>query len=438
MLRPSCLAATAGREEGISVQTRRTVRILGALVGATAALTLMTSVAHADGEAVNGTLLTNEREPVAGVTITVTDDSGFSESATTGDDGRWEVPLPASGEYTVTLEEDTLPDGTATPVKNPVVTEVASGVVKPVLFVLGARAFQTTSTWERVAQLTVDGLRLGLLLALAAVGLSMIFGTTGLTNFAHGELIAFGALMAYTFHVQIGMPLIVGGALAVVATALFGALQDRGLWYPLRKRGTGLIAMMIVSIGLALVLRNLFLIIYGGGPLPYNDFQAQAGLEIGPVKVTPANLVIMGLAVVVLAGSAWILLKTRLGKATRAVADNPALAATAGIDVERVILFVWTTGAALAGLSGVLIGVGQQPQWNLGVIYLLLIFAAVTLGGLGTALGAVVGSLIIGLLLQLSTLVIPSELQAVGALGLLIVVLLVKPEGLLGRRGRVG
>ncbi len=306
------------------------------------------------------------------------------------------------------------------------------------LFVLGARAFTTTSEWKKIAQLSIDGLRVGLLIALAAVGLSMIYGTTGLTNFAHGELITFGALIAYTLNVSVGLPLWLAGILATVASGLFGLFQDRLLWFPLRKRGTGLVAMMIVSIGLALVLRNIYLIFYGGGPLPYNEYQAQAGLHIGPITVTPASLITMGLAIIVLAASAYALLRTRLGKATRAVSDNPALAATAGIDVERVILVVWTVGAALAGLAGVLIGVTQQPQFNLGQIYLLLVFAAVTLGGLGTALGAVIGSVLIGLLLSLSTLVIPSELQVVGALVVLIVMLMVRPSGLLGRRGRVG
>lgn len=418
---------------------RRSVQLASALIVLMSALVLSAGTAAADGESLIGTLLTNDRAPVAGVTITATNDSGFSKTATTDADGRWEITVPESGSYSVTLEEDTLPDGTATPVKNPIDTVVNPSSPRVVLFVLGARAFETTSQFERISQLTIDGLRTGLLIALAAVGLSMIFGTTGLTNFAHGELVTLGALLAYTLHVTMGLPLILGGILAVVLSALIGGtVQDRLLWYPLRRRGTGLIAMMIVSIGLALVLRNVFLIIYGGGPLPYRDFQAQPGMEIGPIKLTQANLAIMIISILVLAISAYLLLKTRLGKATRAVADNPALAATAGIDVERVIVVVWTFGAGLAALAGVLIGVGQQPQFNLGQIYLLLIFAAVTLGGLGTAFGAVVGSILIGLLLSLSTLVIPSELNAVAALAVLILVLLVRPQGLLGRRGRVG
>jgi branched-chain amino acid transport system permease protein len=146
----------------------------------------------------------------------------------------------------------------------------------------------------------------------------------------------------------------------------------------------------------------------------------------------------MALAIVVLLAVAYALLRTRIGKATRAVADNPALASASGIDVERVIKVVWVTGAALAGLAGVLLGVAQQVNWQMGFQILLLIFAAVTLGGLGTAFGALVGALVVGLFIEMSTLFIPTELKSVGALGILIVILLVRPQGLLGRRERVG
>jgi branched-chain amino acid transport system permease protein len=135
---------------------------------------------------------------------------------------------------------------------------------------------------------------------------------------------------------------------------------------------------------------------------------------------------------------AYFLLRTRIGKATRAVADNPALAAASGLDVERVIRIVWVSGSALAGLAGVLLGIAQQVNFQMGLQILLLIFAAVTLGGLGTAFGALVGSIIVGLFVEMSTLVIPAELKTVGALAILIVILLVRPQGILGRAQRVG
>jgi branched-chain amino acid transport system permease protein len=134
----------------------------------------------------------------------------------------------------------------------------------------------------------------------------------------------------------------------------------------------------------------------------------------------------------------WALSTTRLGKATRAVSDNPALASASGIDVNLVIRVVWIGGAALAGLGGVLIGLSQQVEYQMGFKTLLLVFAAVILGGLGTIWGSIVGAMLVGLFIQLSTLVIPIELQNAGVLAVLIVVLLVRPQGILGRRERVG
>ena len=132
------------------------------------------------------------------------------------------------------------------------------------------------------------------------------------------------------------------------------------------------------------------------------------------------------------------LLRTRIGKATRAVADNPALAAASGINVDAVIRVVWVVGGALAALSGILLAMGQGMNYQLGLQILLLVFAAVTLGGLGTAFGALIGSIVVGIFIEVSTLVLPTELKNVGALLVLILVLLVRPQGILGRRERIG
>ncbi|NTW41172.1 MAG: branched-chain amino acid ABC transporter permease, partial [Cellulomonadaceae bacterium] len=130
---------------------------------------------------------------------------------------------------------------------------------------------------------------------------------------------------------------------------------------------------------------------------------------------------------------------TRVGRATRAVSDNPALASASGISVERIIRLVWTAGAGLAALGGVLIALYfNSTSWNMGGTILLLMFAAVTLGGLGTAYGALAGSLVIGLVAEMSSLVIPSDMRYAGALLILIIVLLVRPQGILGRAERVG
>jgi len=424
---------------------RRLAAVTGALVvGFLALLLLAPQASAADTEYSIGGRLNNQvgtqKVPVPGVSVNVTG-AGFTGSGTSAADGSWRVDVPAEGEYDVTLDQASLPSGIALtdPSRGTIHTTVKPpSVNRTVIFPLGESTQKTTSQWTQVAQLTVEGVRFGLLIALGAVGLSLIYGTTGLTNFAHGEMLTFGALMTWVANVSLHIPLVLAAIIGLGLSAGFGWLQNTALWRPLRKRGTGLLAMMIVSIGLALLLRNVFLFFVGGDKRAYAEFSGMAGLPLGPVSLTPSDLVSMVIALVALALVVIAVQKTRLGKATRAVADNPALASSAGIKVEGVIQSVWIVGALMAGLSGILLGFTQQVSYLMGFQVLLLIFAAVTLGGLGTIWGAIVGSLVVGLFLQLTTLIIPPELKNVGALLVLIVILLVRPYGLLGRSERVG
>jgi branched-chain amino acid transport system permease protein len=386
---------------------------------------------------------TQARDAVEGATVTVR--KGRSEVATGTTDARGTARLavPGPGGYDVRLDTGSLSGPTAKlkPQRNPIATTVNAGEPRAVAFRLskaGARVATSDVSGQRVGQLIASGLRFGLIIALAAVGLSVIFGTTGLTNFAHSELITFGALVAFYANTKVGLHIIPAALVAVVVSALFGYVNDRVLWGPLRRRGTGLIAMMIVSIGLSLFLRYLYLFFFGGSTQTYVQYRTQAGVGFGGVALPPKDLIGMAVEVVVLLAVAVALRRTRLGKATRAVSDNPALASASGINVDRVIRTVWTAGGALAGLSGVILGLAQGVSYIMGFQIVLLVFAAVTLGGLGTAFGAIIGSLIIGVLTEVSTLFIPSELKSVGALVVLILILLLRPQGILGRAQRVG
>jgi branched-chain amino acid transport system permease protein len=146
----------------------------------------------------------------------------------------------------------------------------------------------------------------------------------------------------------------------------------------------------------------------------------------------------MGLILIVLIAVALMLQRTTIGKAMRAVSDNRDLAASSGIDVDRVIVFVWALGGGLAALGGVLFALNERIRFDSGFALLLLMFAGITLGGLGTAYGALVGAFVLGLFVQISTLWIPSELKNAGALAVLALVLLVRPQGILGRAERIG
>jgi branched-chain amino acid transport system permease protein len=379
--------------------------------------------------------------PIEGVTLEVLDQEGATVGeAETDAEGVAAVPIPGGGTYDVRLDEDSLPDGTE--LSNPDQVNLQDvqvlGFSTTVQFPIGLQEGAGGLDLDRIMGLLISGVKFGLIIALASLGLSLVFGTTGLTNFAHGELITLGAMLTFGFNVGIGMSLFLALPLAVLVMMAFGWAQDVGFWRPLRKRGTGNIALMIVSIGMAIFLRNLFLYIYGGTNRNYGQYATQGPLEWGPVSITPKEIVIIVVATIVLVAVSLALSRTRLGKATRAVADNPALASSSGINVSSVITLVWIMGTGLAGLAGALLGLAQGSEYQMGVKILLLVFAAVTLGGLGTIWGAMAGSLIVGLLTELSTLVIPGELKYVGALVVLIVVLVVKPQGIFGRRERVG
>ena len=402
----------------------------------------LASTAHAEpATKLYGVVTVSEGKALPGIGISVVGPEEFSAKVTTDAEGSWEVPIVSKGTFSATINVDDLPEGQAltNPEKSTAKANVFMlGVDLRLLFPIGPGVVQA-SLLERSAQLTLDGILLGLVIALAALGLSLIFGTTGLTNFAHGEILTLAGLLTYYLSAIAGLPVLVAAPLAVILGAVIsGFLQDKYLWKPLRRRGTGLIAMLVVSIGFAIFLRYFFLFIFGGDTRQLPQYAGQAGLELGLVNITPKSILTSAIGVLFIIGATLWLLRTRMGKASRAVADNPALASASGIDVQKVIRAVWILGAALASYAGVIVTVNQGVSFLMGQDMLLLIFAAVTLGGLGTANGALVGSLIIGLFVQLSTLFIPTELKYVGALIVLILILIIRPQGILGKKERIG
>ena len=388
-----------------------------------------------------------EGEPLEGVELTV-DGPGGEQTVETDADGQWAVGVPErNADYTVTLNEDTLPEGIAVIDEtgedtSPNVREVTVGPGGRVTtnFFIGEGERNTTGFGDQLVERLVNGVNFGLMLALAAIGLSLVYGTTGISNFAHGEMVTFGALIALLFAVGLSLPLLVAVPLAVIVSGAFGYAMDAGLWRPLRRRGLGVVQLMIVSIGLSLALRYIFQMFVGGGTLQLpNPLSGVIPLP-GSIVLTWMDLVSMLISVVVIIIFALWLTRSRIGRATRAVSDNPSLAAASGIDVDGIVRIVWILAAALAGLSGVLWAYFRPGiKWDMGTSILLLLFAAVVLGGLGTALGALVGSLIVGILVETTSLFgVPDDLKYVGALVVLILILLFRPQGILGRKERVG
>ncbi len=403
--------------------------------------------------------------PVVGVIIRVTDAAGTEVGSVTSDaEGNFSIAVPGPGEYTVAIDTATIPPGVSLADLEATTrtVQVNPGDQNRALFRLvegdqgeAAGAGKHEITFRQIAQRALDGLKLGIYLALAAIGLSLIYGTTGLTNFAHGEMVSIGALAAYFFNYYglagvigfIGGPgpfgegvhIVFAALLALIVSAAVGWTFDAGIFGPLRRRGVGIFAQMVVTIGLSILLRYLLQYLVGGRSKFYRG-STQEAWDIGPAQIAPKDVLMMGLAVLVLVGVAVYLQRTRMGRAMRAVADNKDLAASSGIDVEGVIRYVWIGGAVLAGMGGVFIGMSDQVSWDMGTAILLLLFAGVTLGGLGTAYGPLVGSVIIGLGTQLSTVgtYLPIELKNVGALAAMVAILLFRPQGILGRSERIG
>ncbi|MFM8626326.1 MAG: branched-chain amino acid ABC transporter permease [Actinomycetota bacterium] len=387
------------------------------------------------------------KTPVAGVTITATGTTG-PITGTTDATGKVTLKVPKQGDYEVVLDTASLPTGVEASPDSPTTFTVSfsSGVTigsgaKTVNFFVGDTQRVTINRWELLPQTLVNGIKYSLIIAMCAIGLSLIYGTTGLTNFAHGEIVTIGALV--TFWLNQGGPelhLLVAAPFGVAASALLASGFERQIWRPLRRRGISLTSMTIVSIGLAIGIRYVYLFFFGGRNRRYRQYVGDPEIDFGPFGVTPRDLGIMAISTVVVVGVSMFLLRARLGKAIRAVSDNPDLASATGINTNRIILTVWLIGGALAGLGGVMLGAATGTQWDMGNILLLLMFAAITVGGLGNPFGALVGAFVVGMFTELWTWVFPNvvELKTLGALITLVVILLVRPQGFLGKKERIG
>lgn len=397
------------------------------------------STESATGEQAQGRLVDGEGVPVEGVILTATESGDDVGEAESDSDGRWELPLPGPGTYDIAIDLASLPEGVGVRENAPDSreVEVGEGQQKNVLFSLGD-AVTSSSTWyTELAQRLLDGIGFGALIGITAVGLSLIFGATKLINFAHGELVTVGAVVTWALNAA-GLHVILAALVTVPLVGLLAGGMEVGLWRPMRRRGVNLVSMFIATIGVALIIRQLVVVFYGGTPQSYAQYSLQEELVLGPVGITPRDLITMILSLLVLSGVGLLLTKTKIGTQIRAVADNRVLAEASGIDSDRITIVVWVLGGSLAAIGGVFYGLQELVSWNMGLNMLMLMFAAVILGGLGNPFGAFVGSMVIGILAQLSTAFFDSELQVVVALLLMILTLLVRPQGILGRSERVG
>jgi neutral amino acid transport system permease protein len=300
------------------------------------------------------------------------------------------------------------------------------------LILLFVAILVATKGLHDVAQAGLIGLSTGSVYALGAVGLTLVYGILKLVNFAHGDFLTFGAFMAYLVNVTWGVPLVFGILFAMVMTALLGVLFERVMWAPMRAKRAGLLQLVLMSIGLA------FLIRYGiqyvaGTEIRQLDVNNVATVQFLGLRIGRTQLIVIAIGFAVLLAVGVMLRYSLLGKQMRALADNLELAETAGIDTSRVVLYTWVFAGALAGLAGVLAGAVTDVRPELGFALLLPIFAAVVLGGIGDAFGALAGGILLGLVIEWSTLFIDFRWKAAVGFGVLILALIVRPQGIFGR-----
>jgi branched-chain amino acid transport system permease protein len=298
-----------------------------------------------------------------------------------------------------------------------------------------------------------NGLLLGIIISVASVALSLLYGVTRIVNFAHGEIIALGAIATLFFSSPIdyrilfldkfsplGLNFAFSCILAVIVCGLFGGLLELILFRPLRKGNVGNIAVLVVTIGLSIFIRHLYLL-FATGKVQNFPLELQRRQTYLFFDMTPRNLkvLIIGILVMILIG--LLLTYTKLGKAMRAVRDSEELSSVSGINSDNIILITWISSSMLAGLAGVFQATINDVRWNMGFLILLLIFAGTVLGGIGTSFGAMVGGLIIGILVQVSV-GLPfmeghTEAKNAVALGIMIVILLFRPQGIFGQKERI-
>ncbi|MGF1479731.1 MAG: branched-chain amino acid ABC transporter permease [Cyanophyceae cyanobacterium] len=279
-----------------------------------------------------------------------------------------------------------------------------------------------------IAQLFFNGLAVGSIIALSAVGLTLTYGILRLSNFAHGDFMTLGAYLTWvanTNGVNIWLSILVGAAGTIGAMLLSELL----LWKPMRDRRASSTTLIIISIGLALFIRSAILLIWGSGNQSY-ALPLVPALDIGGVRVAFYRLIVIGLAIIATLGLYFLLQNSKIGKAMRAVADNLDLARVSGINVERVVLWTWILTGFLTAAAGALYGLIAVVRPNMGWFLILPLFASVILGGIGNPYGAIAGGLVIGLAQELSVPLLGSQYKLGVALLVMVLILLVRPQGL--------
>ncbi len=277
-------------------------------------------------------------------------------------------------------------------------------------------------------QLIFNGLAVGSILALSAIGLTLTYGILRLSNFAHGDFMTLGAYLTWVANTN-GLNIWLSMLLGAVGTILGMLIAEFLLWKPMRDRRASPTTLIIISIGLALFLRNLILLIWGSSNQSY-DLPVVQAIQVGDLRLAYYRLIVIGLTLLAIAGVYFLLQNSKIGKAMRAVADNIDLARVSGINVEQVVLWTWIITGTLTALAGGMYGLITVVRPNMGWFLILPMFASVTLGGIGNPYGAIAGAFVIGLAQELSVPLLGSQYKAGVALLIMVLILFIRPQGI--------
>ncbi|MFZ5587713.1 MAG: branched-chain amino acid ABC transporter permease [Thermodesulfobacteriota bacterium] len=284
---------------------------------------------------------------------------------------------------------------------------------------------------EQLSQYVMSGLTTGAVYALVALGFCLIYNATHIVNFAQGDFLSLGGLLLYSLLHAAGLPLPLAFLLTVAGAALAGAALERLAIRPAKSRE--ITVLIFITVAASVLMRGVFKEIWGKQALAVPSFSPETPLRLLGATFTPQNLWVLGVTLMAIAVLAWFFNRTLTGKAMRAVALNPRAAALMGIDVNRMVMLSFALAGGLGAVAGMLITPITTVSYQVGVLIGLKGFAAAVLGGYGSFAGAIAGGLLLGLLESLGAGVISSAFKDVIAFVVLILVLFIRPQGLLGR-----
>ncbi|MGH6915288.1 MAG: branched-chain amino acid ABC transporter permease [Geminicoccales bacterium] len=277
-------------------------------------------------------------------------------------------------------------------------------------------------------QLVSFGVVLGGIIALGAVGVSLIFGILRFANFAHGDMMTLGAYLALVVVGPLALPMVVAFPLALVGTAAIVVGIDQVLFRRLRR--TAPVILLISSFGVALILRSVIQLVWGPDNVVYSN-AIQLPWRLGDLRIRPDHVTILAVTIGLVVLLHLFLQRTRMGKAMRAMSDDPDLARVTGINTEAVVVWTWVLGGGLAAAAGIFLGMDTRLNPLLGWNLLLPVFAAALLGGIGKPYGAIAGGFVIGIATEVSTMFMQPVYKPAVAFALIVILLIVRPTGLM-------